>query len=171
MAYILRDWKTGQDKLKEFLGEEYKDFNLVIALANGRPCEGRVLLKSFEELRTRAKLPNVVFHSLRHSGTTYKLKLNHGDIKATQGDIGHAQADMITEVYSHILDEDRKINAQKFEAAFYGGIDLRKHNPPAKNTTNDTEEPKPAAFDLNALIQQLQNSPELASTLAQLLAQ
>lgn len=171
LAYILRDWKTGQDELKEFLGEEYKDFNLVIALANGRPCEGRVLLKSFEELRTRAKLPNVVFHSLRHSSTTYKLKLNHGDIKATQGDTGHAQADMITEVYSHILDEDRKINAQKFEAAFYGGVDLRKHNPPAENTTNDTEEPKPAAFDLNALIQQLQNSPELASTLAQLLAQ
>lgn len=81
------------------------------------------------------------------------------------------QADMITEVYSHILDEDRKINAQKFEAAFYGGVDLRKHNPPTENTTNDTEEPKPAAFDLNALIQQLQNSPELASTLAQLLAQ
>lgn len=171
LAYILRDWKTGQDELKEFLGEEYKDFNLVIALANGRPCEGRVLLKSFEELRTRAKLPNVVFHSLRHSSTTYKLKLNHGDIKATQGDTGHAQADMITEVYSHILDEDRKINAQKFEAAFYGGVDLRKHNPPTENTTNDTEEPKPAAFDLNALIQQLQNSPELASTLAQLLAQ
>lgn len=171
LAYILRDWKTGQDELKEFLGEEYKDFNLVIALANGRPCEGRVLLKSFEELRTRAKLPNVVFHSLRHSSTTYKLKLNHGDIKATQGDTGHAQADMITEVYSHILDEDRKINAQKFEAAFYGGVDLRKHNPPIESTTNDTEEPKPAAFDLNALIQQLQNSPELASTLAQLLAQ
>lgn len=31
------------------------------------------------------------------------------DIKASQGDTGHAQTDMITEVYSHILDEDRKI--------------------------------------------------------------
>ncbi len=128
-------------------------------------------MKSFEELRTRAKLPNVVFHSLRHSSTTYKLKLNHGDIKATQGDTGHAQTDMITEVYSHILDEDRKINAQKFDAAFYGGVDLRKYNPPTENKTNVTTESKPASFDLNALIQQLQNSPELASTLAQLLAQ
>ena len=26
---------------------------------------------------------------------------------------------MITSVYAHILDEDRKINAQKFESAFY----------------------------------------------------
>ena len=35
---------------------------------------------------------------------TYKLKLNGGDIKAVQGDSGHAQADMVTEVYS----QDRK---------------------------------------------------------------
>ena len=67
----------------------------------------------------------MVFHSLRHSSTTYKLKLNHGDLKATQGDTGHAEIDMITSVYAHILDEDRKINAQKFESAFYANPNLR----------------------------------------------
>lgn len=163
LAYILRDWKKAQDELREFLGEEYQDFNLVVALSNGRPCEGRVLLKSFEDLRSRAGLPNVVFHSLRHSSTTYKLKLNHGDIKATQGDTGHAQTDMITEVYSHILDEDRKINAQKFEAAFYANPDLRKSGPPVQQ-----EAPE---ISVDALIKQLKNSPELISTLAQLLNQ
>ena len=48
-------------------------------------------------------LPPVVFHSLRHSSVTYKLKLNGGDIKAVQGDSGHSQVDMVTDVYSHIL--------------------------------------------------------------------
>lgn len=57
-------------------------------------------------------LPDVVFHSLRHTSVTYKLKLSGGDIKAVQGDSGHAQADMVTEVYGYILDEDRKKNAQ-----------------------------------------------------------
>ena len=57
-------------------------------------------------------LPDVVFHSLRHTSVTYKLKLSGGDIKAVQGDSGHAQADMVTEVYGHILDEDCKKNAQ-----------------------------------------------------------
>ena len=42
----------------------------------------------------------MVFHSLRHSSTTYKLKLNYGALKATQGDTGHAQIDMITSVYA-----------------------------------------------------------------------
>lgn len=67
--------------------------------------------------------------------------------------------------YAHILDEDRKINAQKFESAFYANPDLRSVRPP--------EEPKesaPATLDLEALVEQLRKSPELASTLATLLA-
>lgn len=130
LAYILREWKSAQD-----------------------------------ELREKAGLPKVVFHSLRHSSTTYKLKLNHGDLKATQGDTGHAQIDMITSVYAHILDEDRKINAQKFESAFYANPDLRSVRPP-----EEPKEPAPATLDLESLVEQLRKSPELANTLAALLA-
>ncbi len=108
----------------------------------------------------------VVFHSLRHSSTTYKLKLNHGDLKATQGDTGHAEIDMITSVYAHILDEDRKVNAQKFETAFYTrNTDLRYVRPPA-----DPQVTAPASLDLAGLVEQLQKSPELASALAALIA-
>ena len=76
---------------------------------------------------------------------------------------GHAQIDMITSVYAHILDEDRKINAQKFESAFYANPDLRSVRPP------QTKEPVPATLDLEALVEQLRKSPELANTLAALL--
>lgn len=165
LAYILREWKESQEELKSFLGDEYQDFNLVVALPNGRPCEDRIILKEFEKLREAAGLPHVVFHSLRHSSTTYKLKLNHGDLKATQGDTGHAEVDMITRVYAHILDEDRKINAQKFETSFYANPDLRKVRPP--------EEPKvqqAPTIDLVSLMEQLQKSPELASALTVLIA-
>lgn len=164
VAYILREWKKAQDELKSFLGEEYQDFDLVVALPNGRPCENRIIEKEFSLLKEKAGLPNVVFHSLRHSSTTYKLKLNHGDLKATQGDTGHAEIDMITKVYAHILDEDRKINAQKFESAFYANPDLRNVKPP-----QEPEQPQAQTLDLAALVEQLQKSPELASTLAALL--
>ena len=164
LAYILREWKASQDELRGFLGDEYQEFNLVVALPNGRPCEDRIILKEFSKLREEAGLPKVVFHSLRHSSTTYKLKLNHGDLKATQGDTGHAEIDMITSIYAHILDEDRKANAQKFETAFYANPDLRNVRPP--------EEPKsePAALDLASLVEQLQKSPELAQALASLIS-
>ncbi len=165
LAYILREWKQAQDELKRYLGEEYQDYNLVVALPNGRPCEYRVITKEFEKLKEKADLPNVVFHSLRHSSTTYKLKLNNGDLKATQGDTGHSQIDMITNVYAHILDEDRKINAQKFETAFYGTRDLRDVKPPQE----PAQEPQ-QNVDLASLIEQLQKNPELVNTLANLLS-
>ena len=160
LAYILREWRDTQQKQKEFLGDEYFDYNLVVAHGNGRPCDCKIIEKGFNRLKEEAGLPNVVFHSLRHSSTTYKLKLNHGDIKATQGDTGHAQADMVTKVYAHILDEDRKVNAQKFESAFYANPDLRDVKPPAEQKT---------AIDLGVLIEQLKQSPELAQALAGLI--
>ena len=109
----------------------------------------------------------MVFHSLRHSSTTYKLKLNHGDLKATQGDTGHAEIDMITRVYAHILDEDRKLNAQKFETAFYGNPDLRNVCAPEEA---GPQTPPAQAQDLASLIVQLQQSPELVALLSQLVS-
>ena len=161
VAYILKEWKEIQDKYREYLGSDYFDYNLVLTLPNGRPFESRVIDKEFHKLKEKAALPNVVFHSLRHSSTTYKLKLNHGDLKATQGDTGHSQIDMITDVYAHILDEDRKVNAQKFEATFYaknGG------NPLRNVTAPENENP-----ELTNLIAALQQSPELVSILTQAL--
>ena len=163
LAHILREWQKAQDELKEYLGEEYQDYNLVVALPNGRPCENRVISKEFEKLKAKAGLPNVVFHSLRHSSTTYKLKLSHGNVKSVQGDTGHAQSDMVTEIYSHILDSDRKINAQKFETAFYGTRDLRDVKPPQEPAQEQQN------VDLASLIEQLKENPELAAALASLI--
>lgn len=64
------------------------------------------------------------------TSVTYKLKLSGGDIKAVQRDSGHAQADMVTEVYGHIIDEDRRKNAERMENAFYNKENL---NPQMKN--------------------------------------
>lgn len=162
VAYILRKWKEQQDELKSFFGNDYFDYNLVLTLPNGRPCENRVIEKEFHKLKEELDLPNVVFHSLRHSSTTYKLKLNKGDLKATQGDTGHAQIDMITDVYAHILDEDRKINAMRFEDAFYASCDLRKVAVPENKT---------ASPDIQNVINILEKSPELATLFNNLVQQ
>lgn len=66
---------------------------------------------------------------------------------------------------AHILDEDRKINAQKFESAFYANPDLRNVKPP-----QEPEKPQTQTLDLAGLVEQLQKSPELANTLAALLS-
>ena len=76
---------------------------------------------------------------------------------------------MITSVYAHILDEDRKINAQKFESAFYASAnpDLRTVRPPEPPKPKEPERPAATPSpDLAGLVAQLQKSPELVSTLA-----
>ncbi len=79
------------------------------------------LRTKMQEVIDKEGLPDVVFHSLRHTSITYKLKFGGGDIKAVRGDSGHAQVKMVTDVYSHIPDDDRRNNAQLFENAFYSG--------------------------------------------------
>ena len=87
-------------------------------------------------------LPDVVFHSLRHTSVTYKLKLSGGDIKAVQGDSGHAQADMVTEVYGHIIDEDRRKNAEMMENAFYNKENLNQQMRDDKGESKKIEVPE-----------------------------
>ena len=124
VAQILVDIKKEQDELKDILGSEYQDYNLVMATTFGLPIEDSYLRDQMQKVIDKEGLPDVVFHSLRHTSVTYKLKLSGGDIKAVQGDSGHAQADMVTEVYGHIIDEDRRKNAERMENAFYNKENL-----------------------------------------------
>lgn len=39
------------DEVKSFFGDEYYDYDLVVALPNGRPCESRVIEKDFNKLK------------------------------------------------------------------------------------------------------------------------
>ena len=108
--------------MQEFLGDAYNNYNLVIALENGNPVESRIVRDRFQKLCEQNGYEKVVFHSLRHLSTGYKLKMTNGDVKSVQGDTGHAEAEMVTDVYSEIIDEDRRYNAQKMDEQFYSTL-------------------------------------------------
>ena len=157
VAILLAELREEQNETIEALGDMYENYNLVMATSYGLPLGESYLRVKMQEVIDREGLPDVVFHSLRHTSVTYKLKLSGGDIKAVQGDSGHAQADMVTEVYGHILDEDRKKNAQLIEDAFYKKENL---NPDMKRP--DTGKKKievPDGIDAEALMKVL-NNPE-----------
>ena len=124
VAQYLIELKQEQDEIKVALGNEYYDYNLVMATTFGLPIGDSYLKNKMQDIIDELGLPDVVFHSLHHTSVTYKLKLSGGDIKAVQGDSGHAQADMVTEVYGHIIDEDRRKNAEMMENAFYNKENL-----------------------------------------------
>ncbi len=130
----------------------------------GLPIGEAAIRKRFKKLIKDHNLPEVVFHSLRHTSVTYKLKLNGGDIKAVQGDSGHSQVNMVTDVYSHILDEDRKRNAELFEEAFYGKKNL---NPQMIDAGAEKMITVPEGVDAETLMKVLGN-PEMVALLSSL---
>ncbi|HJH69114.1 MAG TPA: hypothetical protein OGM06_13120 [Clostridiales bacterium] len=77
---LMTDKKYRQTGKFVQLGAEYHDYNLVIAGSRGQPVESNIIRKSMRQLIEANELPQVCFHSLRHSSITYKLKLNGGDI-------------------------------------------------------------------------------------------
>ncbi len=171
VARDLIAWKKEQDEIKEVLGTEYQDYDLIMATAFGLPIGGSAIRSKMNRLIKEHDLPPVVFHSLRHSSVTYKLKLNGGDIKAVQGDSGHAQINMVTDVYSHIIDEDRRKNAELFENAFYKkeNLDPSIHGGSmSDNNVPDGQMVKvPEGVDAEALMKVLAN-PEMTALLASL---
>ena len=67
---------------------------------------------------------------------------------------------MVTEVYAHILDEDRKVNAQHFEPGFYAKADLR-----GLGQSFRTQPAQQPGMDIVQLLVQLQQNPALLTLL------
>ena len=150
VAQALQAVKAEQEKQKENLHGLYQEFDMVIAQPDGRPTEERLLAKDFKKLIKENDLPPVVFHSLRHLSTSIKLHYSGGDVKAVQGDTGHAQASMVTQVYSHTFDENRRRVANLMESSFFS---------PQLKAQPQRDERSEQVLDL------LTKSPELADLL------
>ena len=144
VADALRELKSEQDAHKAKFAAIYNDFDMVFAWPNGYPVEGRIIDQRFKALIKSAGLPEVVFHSLRHLSSSMKLELSGGDIKAVQGDTGHSQSKMVTDLYSHTFDANRKRLAGLMETSFF--------------------RPEPAQEDgsLNEIVSLLRSNPDMA---------
>ena len=135
---------------KQYYGKKYTDYNLVFALEDGYPVEPKLCEKWFNKWKEKSscELPDITFHEIRHSSTTYKLSLTGGDIKSVQGDTGHANADMVVNRYSHIQDKARRNMADLLEKDFYNKAD------------EDT--------DIETLLQIINKNPEIQKQLLEI---
>ena len=148
VALALREVKSTQDALKLLIGDEYADYGLVIAHEDGRPYEERQIAALLRKLIAENDLRPVVFHSLRHCSASLKLQIGGGNIKAVQGDTGHAQARMVTDLYAHTHNEDRRRLAQKVDEDFF--------------QKRPSETKKVAAHEADLAYQLLQDNPDIA---------
>ena len=119
------------------------------------PYEGHQINKKLADFIKQHDFSRVVFHSLRHFSATIKLQISNGDIKAVQGDTGHAQARMVTDQYAHIIDGSRRDLAKQLDREFF-----QRTNLPASSVSPSQDDYMQTALQL------LKANPDLAKLIA-----
>ena len=118
MAY-LEQLKQEQEEEKASLHGLYEDHDLIIAQNNGRPLEPNQLNKNLSRLLKKIGKDHVVFHSLRHSGSSMKLLYTGGDIQGVKQSNGQSTSRMVTEQYGHLFQDSATVIANEMEARFF----------------------------------------------------
>ena len=94
-----------QEKL--ILGDAWRGEDLVFTSEDGTPLEGSALGRQFKRALRRAGLPEVTFHSLRHSAGSVMLA-NGAQLIAVSEVLGHSSVAVTARIYAHSFDEGRK---------------------------------------------------------------
>ncbi len=98
----LRRHRVNQTAERLLKGPAWKDNDLVFANEVGKPVEDTNLRRrSFEPLLTRAAVPRIRFHDLRHTAAT--LLLGQGiHPKIVSERLGHSRVSITLDLYSHV---------------------------------------------------------------------
>ena len=110
--------KLRQDELA--MDGRYRNCGQLFRLPNGMPVAPEALSKWYRTWRAEhPEFEKIVFHGLRHSSATYQLIESGGNIKAVQGNTGHATTGILMDTYAHTQDKPRLELAEEIEADFY----------------------------------------------------
>ena len=113
-------WLEKMKQDEQSAPEKYSNCGQLFRLPDGLPIAPDVLTKWYRMWRAEhPEFEKIVFHGLRHSSATYQLIESGGNIKAVQGNTGHATTGIQMDTYAHTQDKPRVELAEKLEADFY----------------------------------------------------
>jgi integrase len=113
---LLREHRGQQLLYQVELGEVYQNQGLVFPGPLGGSLDPSVLTRNFEKLASKAGLPGVRLHDLRHFHATLLLKTGTHP-KIVQERLGHSSISITLDTYSHVVPGLQEQAAQAFDAA------------------------------------------------------
>jgi integrase len=114
----LRRHKSRQATDRLRAGAAWEDRNLVFCGNAGSPASGEWLVRGpFRRLLSRAGLPNIRFHDLRHTAATlwFRSGLNP---KVVQETLGHSRVSITLDTYSHMIPDLQQEAARVMDDLF-----------------------------------------------------
>lgn len=111
---VLKKRKITQAKHKLAMGSAYNDLDLVFAKEIGDPEDPPYVSECFKKFATKAGLPNLHLHDLRHGHASWLLALGES-VKLVAERLGHSDPSITLQTYSHLLPNAQKHAAEKLE--------------------------------------------------------
>jgi integrase len=144
------------EKDKQYYGDTYNDYGLLVCLPNGDPVERTRMQRWFKNWQTKTDVEvRIDMQGLRKSGAMYKLRLSDYDYQAVQLETGHSTPNVLMEHYNEVMGSEKSHLAEKFENSFYAGRET-------KTTAHDSSVEK--------LLQAVMADPEKFAMLSKLMA-
>ena len=144
------------ERNKAYFGVEYHDNGLLICMPDGRPIEPKSLNKRFKNWQKAQGIEDQIeFQGLRKSGQMHKVRLTKNNYQLVAENGGHSP-DVLMSNYNEALESEKRTLALLVETNFY----------PRAASEQTT---LPTGMDMSAMLQAIQNNPELSQKLLQTL--
>lgn len=115
---LLEDWEKLQKSDAESKGEFFKNPDgYIFTSDNGSPLHPDGITSWLDRFAKKNNLPHINPHKFRHTMASM-LIYNHVDLVSVSKRLGHSRASITTDIYSHVLDEADKQNAEILENVF-----------------------------------------------------
>lgn len=121
----LYDHFLAQIKERKLFAEEYKNQDLVFCTETGGPLHRRRFARTFEYLISKAGVPKIAPHDMRHTHVTLLLSANVNP-KVVADRLGHAEVNTTLNVYSHLLPTIQKEAAETIDSVISAADEERK---------------------------------------------
>jgi integrase len=115
----LTDHRRHQLELRLRNASVWEDFGLVFTDERGRPLRQDRVRNNLKRILTKAGLPSIRFHDLRHSTASILLALGIPilDVAAI---LGHTTPTLTLRLYGHLMPGAQKDAARRLEGALFG---------------------------------------------------
>jgi integrase len=130
LVAILRDQRKHQAE-ERLAASDYVETDHVFARVGGGPYHPQSLSRQLADLSVLAGLPRLTAHGLRHTSATLMLASGVPPKVAAER-LGHADATLFTNLYSHVTPTMQREAADRLGAALFGGVAGEASNMPGR---------------------------------------
>ena len=110
-----------EDRLRA--GPMWSDTGLVFTNELGDYLVFSTIYQNFKAIVASIGFPDIRLHDFRHSYAVALIRAGD-DIKTVQGNLGHAAAAFILDVYGHVMDQMKRASAERMEGFIKDVLEL-----------------------------------------------